>query len=129
MSTPTQTREELDNLAVEYFSSGRSFTVEVWIEELKSWIPTQFPSFCRSGIYRRKPTRRTVPLGPEDIKPGMVFRHEAWACGCRTFWETSPEGICLGISTLTTKWKNLREEWLYSTDGITFRRCDKEVEG
>lgn len=134
MSAPTQTREERDKLHAEWLLSGRTIEVECFSPIEERWVSCANPSLPQwreDRVYRRKPIKRTVPLGPEDIKPGMVFR---WTSSSSTTW-VAPSlveegGVFLQTTTCFNRvsWELLRWHWLYSTDGVTWHKCEKEVE-
>lgn len=78
--------------------------------------------------YRTKPTPRKVPWGPEDVKPGMVFKHQSWPTG----WSAP-----VSVTSLMVHWapvtrvksltyNELKLEWLYSLDGKTWFPCEKD---
>lgn len=135
MKEPTQTQEEQDKLAVEFYASGRKLAVEFWSETKLAWMDViGDPLWERSVRYRRKPTKRTVPLGPYDVSPSDKFRaqrdSDVWFCAISAKHE---KGISVHIWCLEKlgwiSWSCLQRSYEFSRDnGKTWSRCEKEVE-
>jgi len=84
--------------------------------------------------FRRKPTPKRVPLGPEDVPPGSAIRHKGWPT-----WEWVPvvpraSGVSnVGLAWRDTslpgwRWDELAVGYEISRDGgKTWEPCWKEV--
>ena len=80
------------------------------------------------GSYRRKPQPKMVPLGPEDVPPGSVFKLSEWQKGLhQTYFQVVSGGVVFSSSqTYLTGWVDLRNYWEISRDGgKTWQRCEK----
>jgi len=84
--------------------------------------------------YRVKPEPVMVPLGPEDITPGSVFRRDAWTPHAfRALVSASEKSVCLGAAYgdgfLEFSFLELKEnEFKISRDGgKTWHKCEKEL--
>lgn len=110
-------------------------------ESWRDWGLKREPAWAKPpDCFRRKPKHIRVPLGPEDIPPGSVFRHPQWgaesyrspqdvsqygigwsayAAGDRhQFQELMDEGWLINRSTpMTGKW-----------DAAAWEPCWKEVQ-
>jgi hypothetical protein len=76
--------------------------------------------------YRIKPEPRLVPLGPEDVPPGSVFRHKAavdqvWAA------PTSVEVHDLQLGGKAYSYIFLQREFLIKRPGEDWKPCHKEA--
>lgn len=122
---------DVENGAVpltEVESTGR--LMENWQPEPnrpEEWRHTQ----CR---YRRKPSPRKVPIGPEDIKPGMVFNTIPVApnVGFTVPVRVGLDGILFvrnNRSAEVIQWEHLQKFWSWSTDGETWAPCEKDEVG
>lgn len=73
------------------------------------------------------PRKKVVPLDITDIKPGMAFR----CIGNEHFFQTikaaGRDYVTLALSGSIT-YETLRTDHEYSTDCVTWHRCEKEVE-
>lgn len=134
MTPPTQTCEERDKLHAEWLLSGRTIKIQYW-SELSGWVDRiGSPYWDEGSIYRRTPNRRTVPLGPEDIKPGTVLKvgeeNPAWAMVINVSGLTVMVARFYDGEHLTRMaFEFLKDnDWLYSTDGVTWKKCEKEVD-
>lgn len=76
---------------------------------------------------RIRPTPRKVPFGPEDIKPGMVFRVPSNGdIRFRVPHQVETDGIRWTYDTGVDSWIALKAYWEYSTDGVTWAKCEKD---
>lgn len=99
------------------------------------WIDVRIcagDDLIKDRAYRRKPALRMVPLGPEDVKPGDVFRFIK--CSDKSSWsapfQVDKEGVSFTWTTCTRlqRWAVLQDEYEISRDGgATWQRAEKEV--
>ena len=80
--------------------------------------------------YRIKPEPKTVPLGPEDVPPGSVFRPVSFKEN--EYYNPLHVGmhmIILADTVLfTRKWAQMHEDgWLIKRPGQDWQPCSKQV--
>ena len=144
-----QTQNEADQIIVAWLLSGRNKVLEVYSNALKRWrewvggIPSDTDCVCNLFRLRPEPEpepepapKKMVPWGPADVKPGMVFRTQH---SNESYWCQPLNVGLLGVLFISQNisnsdnwcicWKTLQEAWLWSLDGVTWARCEKEVEG
>lgn len=67
---------------------------------------------------------RMVPLGPEDVVPGTVFKHPDWKVGFR-YAEPCQAGIEI-IGRIYTGQTLMADGWSYKTPSMTdWQKCEK----
>lgn len=140
----TQSQSEADAIIGEWLLGGRKRVLECRDYTGSGWYAWTHPSLPASLHYsacefRLRPIpapKRMVQWDASDVKPGMVFKtqHADSAYWCQPLNVglmgvlfisqnlTRSDNWCIGFETL-------RETWLWSTDGVTWSRCEKESEG
>ena len=69
-----------------------------------------------------------VPWGPEDVKPGMVFRGIENTVGWYMPMAVTEEFVGFaGPICQYKRWAEMQETVLWSLDGKTWARCEKEA--
>lgn len=110
-----------DGKTIEMRSSSRD---NVWVEwETVGWGNP--PNY-----YRIKPEPKTVPLGPEDVPPGSVFRPVSFKEN--EYYNPLHVGmhmISLADTVLfTRKWAQMHEDgWLIKRPGQDWQPCSKQA--
>ena len=87
--------------------------------------PAMLSELDNPSFWRIKPTPSKVPWGPEDVRPGYVFR-ELDANSFYAFYCVSARGVQLARLDDTLTFLMLRNRWEYSTDGINWAACEKD---
>lgn len=131
---------EAGRLMMEYGQAmldGKPFEVEFknHVDPETAWRLTHGSPLWSNDVYsyRRKPTPRTVDLGPEDVPPGSVLRHETFTNEWRGIVSVGKRGVycaTLGIYAADCEileWSELRTEgWLIKRPGDDWKKCEKD---
>lgn len=117
--------------------NGREF--QFYIEDTSIWFGCEYDMLSfdnfKDGKLRLKPTPEKTPFDYNDIKPNMEFRstNEEFV-GFRTLIKVSKEHVFINsarqndynFEALT--WVDLQKDYMWSTDGQTWHKCEKEAE-
>lgn len=107
---------------------GFGYPERSWNEAKQSPDSFTLSQLNDRALFRIKPTPSKVPLGPEDIKPGMVFRQEGWQCGFLAPVAVLSNAVCFRCGqgeSFTVYYEDLRRSYMFSLDGIHWLPCDK----
>ena len=104
-------------------------------DDVVSWFDCSGRNEIEAAAYRRKPQPKRVPLGPEDVPPGSVFRNQHWGrswSACLGAW-TEIVGLATvnadapALAIKRSYQALLDEGWQISRDGgKTWEPCWKE---
>ena len=114
---------------VQYLNHNGDWTYAFTIEDLL-W-PIQARCELRIVPAEKPKLKKRVPLDPEDVHPGDVYRYMAWHPSC---WELI---TCVDLEGFKTE-GNVRRSWgplcsdggcqISHDNGVTWQPCWKEVE-
>jgi hypothetical protein len=113
----------------------------LWPAGAKYWTRADCWFSNMSGVeeaaYRRKPAPKRVPLGPEDVKPGSVFRWDCWGAqkGMQHSWAwiyyVGVYGIvvqiALNCSATSISWAKAMDGGSIKRPGEDWKPCWKEA--
>lgn len=117
--------------AMEMLSAINSEQETEWRKMSGEWLPDKEPQNTCLDIlndpkrYRVKETPSKVPFGPEDIKPGMVFRCEFNDAVWMRPMRVSASGIHWDYSLRLPFEELASKHWQWSLDAITWHPCEK----
>lgn len=135
----TQTQSEADLIIGEWLLGGRKRVLECYSYSRglgwHSFHPIdEFPSakYYANYAFRLRPEpppKRLVPWGPEDVKARTQFRCLGGSVRIN-YYAVRPEGVTFTVTGPVRSFTILREEFeATNDDGVTWARCEKEVEG